>query len=193
VQAGHRGGCPGLVEEDEPLGIEIELALEPGEPLREDVGAILLGRMRGLFFSVIRWRWKNRQIVPMPNPAPSAASAAWTSASVMSGVASISLRIIGAQASIRADRRSPPCCRGRASPCRRRRAFQRIALDTLTPKRAAAARHDIPPSTAANTRVLRSIDSAFAMPAGLHSGRQFESDHRRVGESSANLSARKPL
>ena len=32
-----------------------------------------------------------------------------------------------------------------------------------------------PASTAARTRTLRSSDSAFDMPAGLHSGRQYES------------------
>ncbi|ATR19283.1 hypothetical protein CTJ15_02670 (plasmid) [Roseomonas sp. FDAARGOS_362] len=41
---------------------------------------------------------------------------------------------------------------------------QRIALDALTPKRAAAARQDAPAAIAATTRSRRSTDSAFDMP-----------------------------
>jgi hypothetical protein len=44
---------PGLVDEDEPLRVEIELALEPILPARQDVGAILLAGVRGLFLRVI--------------------------------------------------------------------------------------------------------------------------------------------
>src|SRR5664280_1495345 len=44
----------------------------------------------------------------------------------------------------------------------RNRSAGRIALDALTPKCAAAWRHDIPPPIAANTRRRRSIESAMA-------------------------------
>lgn len=40
---------PGLVDEDKPLGVEIELAVEPVSPPLHDVGAVLLGSVRGLF------------------------------------------------------------------------------------------------------------------------------------------------
>jgi hypothetical protein len=56
---------------------------------------------------------------------------------------------------------------GATAPVSRASARQRIALDALTPKRAAARRHDIPPSTAAITRSRKSADGAFAMPVGL--------------------------
>jgi len=63
VAARHVGGGPGLVDEDELRRIEIELAVEPGLAARHDVGAFLLGRVRGLFFCVRSRRSRNRQIV----------------------------------------------------------------------------------------------------------------------------------
>jgi hypothetical protein len=52
-------------------------------------------------------------------------------------------------------------------PASRDRARQRIALEALTPKRAAAARQDAPAAIAATTRSRRSTDSAFDMPIAL--------------------------
>ena len=60
----HVGRCPGLVNEDEPVPIELVLALTPGLALRQDIRAILLCGMGGLFLRVILWRSKNRRIVP---------------------------------------------------------------------------------------------------------------------------------
>jgi hypothetical protein len=59
---------------------------------------------------------------------------------------------------------------------------QRIALEALTPNRAAATRQDAPAATAATTRSRRSTDSALDMPVGLLADRQLESDPARVGE-----------
>ena len=53
VTAGHLGGGAGLVDEDQSLGIEIELGVEPGLTTAQDVRTALLGRMPGLFLSVI--------------------------------------------------------------------------------------------------------------------------------------------
>jgi hypothetical protein len=50
-----------------------------------------------------------------------------------------------------------------------------MALDALTPNRAAAARHEAPAATARTTRSRRSTDSALDIPAGLPTGRQLES------------------
>ena len=58
VTPGHVGGSPGLVDEDQPLGIEVEPALEPGFARLQDVGAILLLGVGGLFLRVILWRRK---------------------------------------------------------------------------------------------------------------------------------------
>jgi hypothetical protein len=41
--ARHVGGGPGLVDEDQPLGMEIELTVEPFLALLQDVRAVLLG------------------------------------------------------------------------------------------------------------------------------------------------------
>ena len=62
VAARHIGGGPGLVHEDQPFRIKIELALEPGLATFQNVGALLLGRVRGLFLSEIWRRSKKRQI-----------------------------------------------------------------------------------------------------------------------------------
>ena len=64
MAAGHVGGGPGFVDEDEPVGIEIELGLEPGPAPLQDVGPILLGRVGGLFLRVMAWRAKKRRTVP---------------------------------------------------------------------------------------------------------------------------------
>ena len=48
-QAGHLGRGPGLIDEHQPAGIEIGLALEPGPATRRDVGSVLLGGVSGFF------------------------------------------------------------------------------------------------------------------------------------------------
>ena len=53
VRAGHLRRGPGLVDEDETLGVEIDLAVEPVLAPLQDVGAILLAGVRGLFLRVI--------------------------------------------------------------------------------------------------------------------------------------------
>lgn len=52
------------VDEHQPLGIEVDLAVEPGLPSLQDVGAVLLRGVGGLFLRVIPWRAKKRRIVP---------------------------------------------------------------------------------------------------------------------------------
>jgi hypothetical protein len=85
-------GGPWLaINEDQPLGVEIGLLLKPGLARLADVGAFLLARMPGLFFTVTSRRWKNRQSVPIPARTPrSAAIRSRISESVMSTVSSIS-------------------------------------------------------------------------------------------------------
>lgn len=53
-----------LVDEDQPLRIEIGLSVEPGAAPSQNIRAVLLARVRGLFFRVIPWRRKKRWIVP---------------------------------------------------------------------------------------------------------------------------------
>ena len=53
MAAGHIGCGPGFVDEHEPVGIEVKLAIEPFMPLAQDVGAVLLDRMASLFLRVM--------------------------------------------------------------------------------------------------------------------------------------------
>jgi hypothetical protein len=52
MAAGHVGGGPGFVDEDEALRIQIALAVEPVLPLLQDVGAVLLDSVASLFLRV---------------------------------------------------------------------------------------------------------------------------------------------
>ena len=52
MRAGHVRRGPGFIDEDEALGIKVELALEPVLSPLQDIGPILLTRVRGLFLRV---------------------------------------------------------------------------------------------------------------------------------------------
>ena len=60
MAAGHVGRGPGLVDEDEPFGSQIELPVEPVMPLLQDVGTVLLDSMASLFLRVMPRRTKKR-------------------------------------------------------------------------------------------------------------------------------------
>lgn len=49
TQSRHLRAGAGLVDEDQTGRVEIGLAVEPGFAPLADVGAVLLGRVRGLF------------------------------------------------------------------------------------------------------------------------------------------------
>ena len=53
MAAGHVGGGPGLVDENEAFGFEVDLSVEPVLALPQDVGTILLDSVPGLFLRVI--------------------------------------------------------------------------------------------------------------------------------------------
>lgn len=53
MTAGHVGGGPCLVDEDEALGIKVELPFEPLLALLEDIGPVLLDSMASLFLRVM--------------------------------------------------------------------------------------------------------------------------------------------
>ena len=75
-------GMPNIGTEEEPRGIEVGLGLEPGAALAQDVRAVLLDGVAGLFLRVSPWRRKKRWTVPMPTGVPRSASRRWTSTSV---------------------------------------------------------------------------------------------------------------
>ena len=70
MQARHLGGGARLVDEDQALGVQVELTLEPGAATAQDVGTVLLRRMPGLFFSVIFRRAKKRHSVETATATP---------------------------------------------------------------------------------------------------------------------------
>jgi hypothetical protein len=49
TSASHVGRCPGLVDKDETDGVEIKLIVEPVFPALQNIRAVLLRRVRGLF------------------------------------------------------------------------------------------------------------------------------------------------
>ena len=182
VPARHVGLGPGLVDEHQARGVEIELPLEPGLAPAHDVGTALLAGMGGLFLRVM--------LVP-PEEALQRAEAEYETL-LGQNVAHLLERPVAVGAprrqnghprvlSMRWDLRSPPRAFGRASPCSRSRALHRLTLAALTPKRSPAARCVIPSATAARTRTRRSSDNAFDMPAGLQPGSHSESPHKRFG------------
>jgi hypothetical protein len=53
MAARHVGGGPGLIDEHEAFGFEVDLTVEPVLALPQDVGTVLLDRVPGLFLRVI--------------------------------------------------------------------------------------------------------------------------------------------
>jgi hypothetical protein len=53
MAARHVGGGPGFIDEDQPVGVEVDLILKPLFALDQDVRAILFGGVRGLFLRVM--------------------------------------------------------------------------------------------------------------------------------------------
>jgi hypothetical protein len=156
AEAGHLRVEPGLVNEDQAIRVELRLAGEPGEPRFRDIGALLLARMSGLFFTVKPRRAKKRQIVVRAARTPRSASRrARISSSVMSTCPSSSPRRKSSCASS-ADLFGLPCRRAVRSPVSRHRRTQRTAVAMPIPKRAAADRADAPLETATITRSRKS-------------------------------------
>jgi hypothetical protein len=86
VAAGHVGRGPhasrnpfGIIDEHQPVGLKVELILEPLFTPDQDVGAVLFGSVRCLFLRVMAWRAKKRWIVPKPKARPCFARLARTS------------------------------------------------------------------------------------------------------------------
>ena len=91
--ASHVRRGPGLVDENETLGIKVELALESVLSPLQDVGTILLACVCGLFLRVSLWRLQKRHSAAMLNCAPDFASRSFSSGKVMSGVSTRRARI----------------------------------------------------------------------------------------------------
>jgi hypothetical protein len=72
--------------------------------------------------------------------------------------------------------RGAQCDRSSVAPLRRHSLTKRTVLAAETPKRSAAARRDIPPSTARMSLIRKSSDKGFAMHTGPLPSTQGESD-----------------
>jgi hypothetical protein len=79
----HVGCGLGLVDNDQALGVEIGLGVEPGASLLRNVWAVLLDRVAGFFFRVIPRRWKNCDRADLDVVIPCAASRSHNSTSVV--------------------------------------------------------------------------------------------------------------
>jgi len=53
MTAGHVRCGPGLIDEYEAFGFEVDLTVEPVPALSQDVGTVLLDRVAGLFLRVM--------------------------------------------------------------------------------------------------------------------------------------------
>ena len=108
VRTRHLGARPGLVDENQPRGLEVVLAVEPGAAPGEDVGAVLLGRVAGLFLRVIPCRLKKRERDEIDTVSPVSPSFSLGSVSAMSPASSKRARMRSRCASVTWDQRSPP-------------------------------------------------------------------------------------
>ena len=116
------------------------------------------------------WRWKKRDSAERDAAMPRSARRARNSSRLWSRSPSNAAMTSPCRASILRDRMSPPCGFGLKLPVARRCASHRITDETDTPKRPAAARRLIPPSTAAIARPLKSTDNGLPIspPRSLH-------------------------
>lgn len=162
AQAGHLGREASLVDEDKAVWIEIGLSLEPVTSPLQDVGALLLQCVGGLFLNVQpRPRSQALNALRRMEAVRSARSRADISCSVMSRCSSISPMMKVACAS-RLEPRRRPCGRAVSSPVRAR-AIHRIAVETPIPNRHAACRAESPFVEDSTTRTRRSSLKARAI------------------------------
>ena len=97
--AGHVRRSPGLVDENQPVRIEVELAFKPGEPTAQDVGTVLFFGPGRLFLRVTPWRRKKRHRLVCVVFTPRAPSRSRSSIKVWSGVSAMNSPIRPACAS----------------------------------------------------------------------------------------------
>ena len=122
-----------LVDEHQPLDVDLRLRRLPRRAFGGHVRPILLAGVRCFFERVMLRRSKKRQTTLATNCSPCALKR-WSaiSASVISGVALTRARISAAWLSIRAERRSPPCARASQASVLRHSLTSSIAVDGAT-------------------------------------------------------------
>src|SRR5690606_34201217 len=105
MTAGH---VCGLVDENQALGIQIDLTVEPVVALPQDVGPVLLDGMPSLFLRVMPRRAKKRCSPATEIASPASFKARRSSSSEMSLRASQRARMSADRSSTRRERMSPP-------------------------------------------------------------------------------------
>src|SRR3954452_9777171 len=163
VEAGHRCGCGGLVDEDEALRIHVALPHPPAAPVPGHVGPILLGRSQALFLCDKPSRWSMSAMVDSAvTTMPRACRASRISLSVIPAWLDTIARSSSACFSSR-GRREPPIWAGAKLPVWRTRCISLMAAEALTAKRRAACRIVLPSSTVRTIRSWRSWDKGAVM------------------------------
>jgi hypothetical protein len=153
----HLGVRPGLVNEDQPVGVEVELSVEPVLAPGSDVRARLLARVSRLFLCVRPRLVKKYHTVAGQARTPcSANSRAAISCNAISLSADTRPRMKASCASS-FEPGGWPSRAGFKEPSARHCWCHLIAEDGATENRAAAARADIPSSIAETTRRRSSI------------------------------------
>jgi hypothetical protein len=154
---GHVGLGPGLVDEDQPFGVEPALVLLPLLASTGDVGAVLFAGVQALFLNVMPSRAKNAQSAPWLTFTPSAASSARIARRVRSGFSAIRA---SSQSRLPARRcgRCPPIARAAALPVVRKRCDHLTTVATLTLNSFAVARRERPLATDVTTRSRKSCE-----------------------------------
>src|SRR3954452_9307811 len=140
VEAGHRWGCGGLVDEDEALAIHVTLPHPPAAAVPGHVGPILLGRSQALFLCDRSSRCSMSAMVDSAfTTIPRACRASRISLSVIPAWLDTIARSSSACFSSR-GRREPPIWAGAKLPVWRTRCISLMAAEALTAKRRAACR-----------------------------------------------------
>jgi hypothetical protein len=147
--------------------MHVALPDAPAPTLRNDIWPILLGRPQRLFLCRrSRRRSVDQIVVSEPGAMSRPASSSRISASVMPGLAVVSSRSrFSCPAS--SGLRQPPIFAGAVLPVSRTRRISLTTADGLTSKRRAAARAELPCSTAPTSRRRRSWDKGAVITASL--------------------------
>ncbi|TCM78536.1 hypothetical protein EV291_105158 [Rhizobium sp. BK068] len=152
----------GLVQEDQLLRIEIELAIKPGTSPLQDIRPILLQCMCGLFLNVHPRRCSQAPSALRLMPTCRSTDRRSTISSSVTSLRSSIISTTNASCASKLEDLRQPCGRDVDSPSLAL-AIQRIAVEIPTPNRAAACRADMPAADAFNTRNRRSLLSARAI------------------------------
>lgn len=186
AKPGHLRAQASFIDEDESRWIEVELAIEPVATTLQEVGALLLQCMCGLFLNV----------QPRVRSQTSGALRPIETALPSRNRRTISLRVMSFASSIMptmksscASRREPPrrpCFAGVNRPAHAL-AIQAMAVEMPIPNRATAERADIPSRDAAKTRLRRSSPKArVILPPTKSPVGAMESEFFQQGNPQAN-------